>query len=47
MTKTQIKRLNKLNIPITKYFGNFMYFNYRMRGRMNKYRLMWDKKYNV
>ena len=47
MTKNQIIRLNKLNIPIDKYFGGFRYYNYRLRGRMKKYLLMWDKKYSV
>jgi hypothetical protein len=47
MTKKQITHLTKLNIPIEKYFGGFRYYNYRLRGRMKKYLLMWHKKYSV
>ena len=43
MTKNQIKRLNKLNIPIKKYFGFFRYYNYRLRGRNERYRKVLTK----
>jgi len=48
MTKKQITHLTKLNIPIKKYFGLLMYFNYRSRGWDGRYRKSienWVKKF--
>lgn len=46
MTKKQIARLKELNITPEKYFGNFQYTHYGMRGRMNKYLSVHNKKYS-